>query len=65
MVAVWRCGHLKSMCMCELVPDNAVWMRSMHIGFALGNSVTEQVLSWIQCRQAFIHTCMYVLRHFL
>ena len=31
MVAVWRCGHLKSMCTCELVPDNAVWMRSMHV----------------------------------
>ena len=25
MVAVWRCGHLKSTCTCEFVPHNAVW----------------------------------------
>ena len=25
MVVVWRCGHLKSTCMRQLIPYNAVW----------------------------------------
>ena len=43
MVVVLRCGYLKTICMRELVSHNAVLTRSMHIGFALGNSVTEPV----------------------
>ena len=56
MVAVWRCGHLKSMCSREFVPHNAVWTWSMHIELALGNSVTEPVWIRIQCGQAFMLT---------
>ena len=47
MVAVWRCGHLKSTCVREFGPAqrsvdaiNAHWIR---IESALGNSVTEPV----------------------
>ena len=50
MVAVWRCGHLKSPCTCEFSSAqcsvdaidsyDAHWIR---IEFALGSSVTEPV----------------------
>ena len=47
MVAVWRCGHLKSTCMREfgsaqrsVEAIDVYWIR---IEFALGNSVTEPV----------------------
>ena len=47
MVAVWRCGNLKSMCMrefgstqCSVDAIDVHWIR---IEFALGNSVTELV----------------------
>ena len=47
MVAVWRCGHLKSTCMREFSSAqrsvdviDAHWIR---IEFALGDSVTELV----------------------
>ena len=64
MVAVWRCGHLKSMCAHELVPHNAVWMQLMHIGkrieFTLYYSVTELVWIQIQCRQTLTYeTCLF------
>ena len=32
MVAMCRCGYLKSMCARELIPHNAVWMQSVCIG---------------------------------
>ena len=47
MVAVWRCGRLKSTCTCEFGSAqrsvdtiDAHWIR---IEFAFGNSVTEPV----------------------
>ena len=56
MVAVWRCGHLKSTCTREFGSAqrgvdaiDAHWIR---IEFALGNSVTEPVWIQIQCGQA-------------
>ena len=45
MVAVWRCGHLKSMYTCELVSHNAVWMQSMRIGFALNSQWAIRLLN--------------------
>ena len=47
MVAVWRCGHLKSTCMCEFgsaqCSVDVIDAHWIHIEFALGNSVTEPV----------------------
>ena len=47
MVAVWRCGHLKSTCMREFgFAQHSVDTIDVHwicIEFALGNSVTEPV----------------------
>ena len=47
MVAVWRCGHLKSTCMCEFGSTqcsvDVIDVHWIHIEFALGNSVTETV----------------------
>ena len=48
MVALWRCGHLKSMHTCELVSHNVVHVDAIDahwicIEFAMGNSVTEQI----------------------
>ena len=47
MLAVWRCGHLKSTCthefssaQCSVDAIDAYWIR---IEFALGDSVTELV----------------------
>ena len=45
MVAVWRCGHLKS---CEFVLHNAVWTRSMRIGFALNSHWAIRLLNWFE-----------------
>ena len=42
MVAVWRCGHLKSMYTLEFIPHNAVWM---HIGFTLNSHEAIQLLN--------------------
>ena len=58
MVAVWRCGHLKSMCTREFgfaqSSVDAIDTHWIHIEFALGNSVTEPVWIRIQCElQAF------------
>ena len=44
MVAVWRCGHLKSMCMHDLF-HNVVWMRSMRIGFSLNSHWAIRLLN--------------------
>ena len=47
MVAVWRCGHLKSTCMREFGSVqrsvDAIYAHWIHIEFALGNSGTELV----------------------
>ena len=47
MVAVWRCGHLKSTCTREFVSAqhsvDAIDVHWIRIEFALGNSVTELV----------------------
>ena len=57
MVAVWRCGHLKSTCTHEFGSAqrsvdaiDAHWIR---IEFPLGNSVTEPVWIQIQCGRTF------------
>ena len=56
MVAGWRCGHLKSMCMCEFGSAHCIVdVIDAHcncIEFALANSVTEPVCIRIQCEQA-------------
>ena len=55
-VKIWRwhhgtCSFSQRPCM-NSVPHNAVWTRSMRIGFALGNSVTEPVWIWIQLERS-------------
>ena len=35
MVVVWRCGHLNSTCMHQLIPHNAMWTWSVRIGLPL------------------------------
>ena len=47
MIAVWRCGHLKSSSMCEFgsaqCSVDAIDVHWIRIEFALGNLVTEPV----------------------
>ena len=50
MVAVWRCGHLKSICtrefgsaQCSVDANHAIDAHWIRIEFTLGNSVTEPV----------------------